>query len=623
MRLLLPRRSLPAWLFGVVLVVTSMAVFVPLLPSQPEAGLDPSWALGMNQAVAQGLRFGHDVIFPFGPYAAVYTWQFHPATDGLMVFGGLWIAAGFTVAAYLTLRREPWSLQICFLLAMMAVSPLRDALFFAYPLLVGMLVCGMNPEQKPLRSAPLLALLMVPLGLMPLVKQSMSAACLVAVVVSAMMLVYHRQWRLSFTTLSVPVVSMALFWTLSGQYPGDLWPYFASGAAVISGYTQAMALDGNPFEAIVYTLAAVFIIARVAQGDAGENLLTRGCRSLLFAGLLFLAFKAGFVRHDIHGLIAASFVLLCTLLVAQMRTPRPYFPVLLAGLLAFGMIVQGHPGRAKTMIKHIGQVYTAAARGIGERILNPDFLEQAFQTHLAAIHTATNLPTLTGTTDIYSYNQSGLLAARNSWQPRPVLQSYAAYSPDLAEVNRLHLLGERRPDNLIFRVQPIDRRLPSLEDGPSWRVILSDYVLASISGDSLILRRDATKAGNALPAASESVGAHELGETVAVNATQERVFARIEVKLTPWGRLRNLAFKPGQLRIKLTTADQVEHTYRFIAAMAQSEFLLSPLVKTTAEFGLLYGPSHALDGKRVVSFSITDESWPPSWQARYTLRQTP
>lgn len=320
MRLLHPQRSLPAWLFGVVLVVTSIAVFVPLLPSQPEAGLDPSWAFGMNQAVAQGLRFGHDVIFSFGPYAALYTWLFHPATDGLMVLGGLWIAAGFTVAAYLTLRREPWSLQICFLLAMAAVTPLRDALFFVYPLLVGMLVCGMNPEQRPLRSAPLLALLMVPLGLMPLVKQSMFLACLVAVIVSAMMLVYRRQWRLLFTALSVPLVSIALFWILSGQSTGDLWPYFASGTAVISGYTQAMALDGNPFEAIAYTLAAVFIIARVAQGGAGEDRLTRGCRSLLFAGLLFLAFKAGFVRHDIHGLIAASFVLLCTLLVAQTRS---------------------------------------------------------------------------------------------------------------------------------------------------------------------------------------------------------------------------------------------------------------------------------------------------------------
>lgn len=620
MQHVLPPRSLPAWLFGVALVVTSIAVFVPLLPTQPEAGLDPSWAFGMNQAVAQGLRFGHDVIFPFGPYAALYTWQFHPTTDGLMVFGGLCIATGFIVAAYLNLRRAFWGLQIGFMLAIAAVTPLRDSLFFVYPLLVGMLVCGMNAKQKPLHSAPLLALLMVPLGLLPLIKLSMSAACLVAVTVSAMVLFYRGKWRLLFTALSVPLASMALFWSLSGQSPGDLWQYLASGTAVISGYTQAMALDGNPFELIVYTVAAALIVARVAQNGDGEIPFTRACRSLLYAGVLFLAFKAGFVRHDVHGLIAASFVLLCTLLVALTHTPRPYLPVLLAGVLSFGMIVLGQPGIASAMIMQIGQTYDSAAQGIRQRVLTPDFLEQGFQERLAAIRAETNLPTLSGPTDVYSYNQSGLLAANNPWQPRPVLQSYAAYSPDLAEANRLHLLGERRPDNLIFRIQPIDRRFPSLEDGPSWRVILSGYTPAGMSGDSLILRRDTVEAAHALPI-WEPASTHELGETVVVAPTQEHVFARLQMNLTPWGRLRNLVFKPGQLRIKLKTEDQVEHTYRFIAAMAQSEFLLSPLVETNAEFSLLYGPSHAPVGRKVQSFSITDQSWPPSWEARYTLQQ--
>lgn len=621
MQRVLPRRSLPAWLFGVVLAVTSIAVFVPLLPTQPEAGLDPSWAFGMNQAVAQGLRFGHDVIFPFGPYAALYTRQFHPATDGLMVFGGLCLAMGFVVAAYLNLRREFWGLQIFFMLDMAAVTPLRDALFFVYPLLVGMLVCGMNAEQKPPDSTPLLALLMMPLGLLPLIKLSMSAACLVAVIVSALVLIHHSKWRLLFTALSVPVVSMALFWSLSGQSPGDLWQYLASGSAVISGYTQAMAVDGNPFEPIVYTIAAVLIVTRVGQGGAGENLFTRACRSLLFAGLLFLAFKAGFVRHDIHGLIAASFILLGALLAALTRTPRPYLPVFLAGVLSFGMIVHGQPGIASAMIRQIRQTYGSAAEGIGQRALIPDSLEQDFKERLATIRAETKLPTLAGPTDVYSYNQSGLLAANNIWQPRPVLQSYAAYSPDLAEANRLHLFGERRPDNLIFRIQPIDRRLPSLEDGPSWRVILSHYAPSGTSGGSLILRWDAANAGNVLPATSEPASTHELGETVMVDLTQEHIFAKLQMNMTAWGRLRNLVFKPGQLRIKLTTADQTEHTYRFIAAMAQSEFLLSPLVETNADFSLLYGPSHAPVGRKVQSFSITDESWPPSWEARYTLQQ--
>jgi hypothetical protein len=38
----------------------------------PRAGLDPSWVMSMNEGVADHMRIGHDVIFMFGPYAAVY-----------------------------------------------------------------------------------------------------------------------------------------------------------------------------------------------------------------------------------------------------------------------------------------------------------------------------------------------------------------------------------------------------------------------------------------------------------------------------------------------------------------------------------------------------------------------
>src|SRR3979490_2751051 len=82
-------------LFSVLLLITTICVFVPFSPSMPGEGLDPSWAFGMNQAVAQGLAFGRDIIFTFGPYASIYTTNFHPATDGLMVWSSLYLGLAF------------------------------------------------------------------------------------------------------------------------------------------------------------------------------------------------------------------------------------------------------------------------------------------------------------------------------------------------------------------------------------------------------------------------------------------------------------------------------------------------------------------------------------------------
>ena len=53
------------------LILTIACLFIPLNPAMPMEGLDNSWMFGMNQAVAQKLAFGRDIIFTFGPYASV------------------------------------------------------------------------------------------------------------------------------------------------------------------------------------------------------------------------------------------------------------------------------------------------------------------------------------------------------------------------------------------------------------------------------------------------------------------------------------------------------------------------------------------------------------------------
>ena len=54
------------------LFFTTLAVFVPFSPGMPAAGLDPSWRFGLNQAIGQGLAFGRDIIFTFGPHASIF-----------------------------------------------------------------------------------------------------------------------------------------------------------------------------------------------------------------------------------------------------------------------------------------------------------------------------------------------------------------------------------------------------------------------------------------------------------------------------------------------------------------------------------------------------------------------
>src|SRR5215471_2375058 len=80
-------RNLSEFGLWALLLITIISVFVPFSPIMPVEEIDHSWTLGINQAVAQGLAFGRDIIWNYGPYASILTREYHPATDSLMLAG--------------------------------------------------------------------------------------------------------------------------------------------------------------------------------------------------------------------------------------------------------------------------------------------------------------------------------------------------------------------------------------------------------------------------------------------------------------------------------------------------------------------------------------------------------
>ena len=56
-----------------------------------------------------------------------------------------------------------------------------------------------------------------------------------------------------------------------------------------------------------------------------------------------------------------------------------------------------------------------------------------------------------------------------------MIQSYAAFTPELADLNAAYLRSSHAPDNVFFECAPIDDHYPSLDDGLSWPVLLTRY----------------------------------------------------------------------------------------------------------------------------------------------------
>ena len=91
-------RRIAGFVASAFIIIGAISRFVPFFPIFPIAELDAGWQFGMNEALARGMVFGRDVIFTVGPYGSVETWQYHPATDALMMGGSGLLAFAFAAS---------------------------------------------------------------------------------------------------------------------------------------------------------------------------------------------------------------------------------------------------------------------------------------------------------------------------------------------------------------------------------------------------------------------------------------------------------------------------------------------------------------------------------------------
>ncbi len=261
--------------------------------------------------------------------------------------------------------------------------------------------------------------------------------------------------------------------------------------------------------------------------------------------------------------------------------------------------------------------YADAWDGVQARLAGSDALNRRFDATLAGIRNQLALPVRDGTTDIYSYGQSYLIASGNRWNPRPVLQSYSAYTPTLAWANRDHLQGPAAPDTLFFKVESIDGRLPALDDGPSWSALLENYRPENLQGGFLYLKKESS-AGKRVRFDAAGDGALSFDEQVAIPEGSGPVFVEIDIERSLAGKVMNALYKVDPLLIVLTLENGETVGFRLPSEMARSGFMVSPLILSASDFALLYANAFA-QGSRVKSFFIhaSDNGW--LWKTRYTV----
>ena len=599
-------------------------LFNPLIPVFPsDIPLDPAWVIGLNQAVSQNLIFGQDLIFTFGPYAAIYTKAYHPATNHLEIIGSLYLATLYIAALLLVLRNA----KIMSLIAMGAVllgfTTHLDPLFYSYPLLVGIYCWQLitpNDFKKPWHrhwELITIPLLFSGFGLYPLIKGPHFVLLLPIALLSAGLFLAKRKY---FEALLIPCsigISMVCFWLLADQQPVSLLSYFGNLIELIGGFSQAMSTPGNTWEILGYLIASSAILIYVLANGRLRYETLYLC--ILFGLFLFAAFKAGFVRHDGHALMASQSLIIAAILVTIIFPVRSAFLLLICVCAVFVYIEsQYKPNLLLHFFERARLTIQSPPQGLQLRLFHPKTIDDQFNQSLKMLASKRPLPILPGTTDIYPFDQSYLIASGNAWLPRPIFQSYHAYTKKLAQINAQFLAQSTSPNHLFFRVETIDQRLPSGDDGASWPFLLTMYRPNGFAGPYLILQKQEVTPSPAMHLISKSQA--RMGDWVSISPANAKVFASMDFEKSWRGKLKSAFYKSSTLLIHLRLKNNTIKQFRIIPDAAQTTFLLSPLIEDAHAFSKLYGNIDLLKMDTVQAFSISVDGNPKDWQPNYHFK---
>jgi hypothetical protein len=594
--------------------------------------LDSSWQVGLSLSQRLNLPMGSRLFFPYGPYGYL--------TVTTPFFLKQWLEA---VAAGAVIHVTLIAL-VCLLLARWRAGP---AVWVAVTIAV---VIGLPSFSGPDTEGQLVAILLAFFAV-ELVEQRVSVAAaalcgamlallllmkatavpLVAgvLVISLAALIFRRRLRAGITLVGAFAVCAAVLWFAAGLGIGDVSHYLHAALEFGSGYSGAMYFGGLT-PGIVLGGAVIVVLGLLGIGLLVRRRRGEGLWMLLAATALFPLFKDSFVRDGpvrdaiYYGVVAVLAGLSLAVVAPMLRSWLSRRQALAAGLLLACFLLgacwratdlSGVTGAGERLASY-GNVFRALLQSDTRHSLQAAPLQSAQAYYAATISALPPFPP-GATVDVMPWDV-GLIyeESRLQWDPRPVLQSYQAYTPWLDQFDADFLRGVTAPDYIIYSYLTVDDRYAAFDEPATFRALLESYrVVATIGSSVAILQR----VPRAPPPAESPDGTTcaALGTAITIPQHQgARTYAHVDLSRSLLGRVLDTLAKAPEARITLSTAAG-SSDHRLVAAVATDGLYVSDLLTSTPDIATAIAGS---GGVPMTSLTVSGD--PAGWSSRYCVTFT-
>lgn len=609
-----------------------MWMFLMLLPSfqnvqEYTKGLDPSWCIALKVAIEDKLLFGQDFLFTYGPLGFLNTGY---APKGfayqLVAFSvHLLIQVGFVVLIIEIVKKSASKVMALFF-AGLCFFPYRfvgDLSFSLLILQVGFLFLFL--QNKKIYSLGIVSVITI---IAFFIKLNLSLAMLV-IWFGSLSFFGLRRYLSAKSVVTLASISILLLLLLAYILQTNLAIYVSSGVKLIDGYIDAQAVMNDIYGirlvlafGVVLTVILFFLWIAWDYFLAQKNKNAKANQLFVFclvALSLFLSYKQSFSSlssTNLYGFLLFFPVIISLILLVE-NTKKVQAKVIVLVLLGFlfrnGLhwywsdgTLQGYAFSAlPTAKKDLGswqnrksnfegiQTFIGSSSAIGffTNAFNEQEVTYTKQDALVRqFPDEVNAYLRKGTVDILPWEIAYIMVNKLPYNPRPIVQTYQAYSGYLDSLNAQKYQSQTAPDYLLYQELPYREQFFFFYEGATKRAILTRFDVQNLikvkqeegNVDTLMVLKKSNRVKKEV-IISKSSKTIDTFSKLDLPPTQNILLIKWHLKYSILGQASKILFQPPYLFGVFEYTDGSSEKFRLVPNVLNGGVIANKRVRNNAE----------------------------------------
>lgn len=575
-------KKLAALPWGRVLGAALLTILTfPRIDLDTGLSVDNALAWAFNHLFSTGLEQGAHIVFPHGPLAFILYPQalggdLSAALIGLLAVLGTYYFAMLSIGTSADRSRT-----VLVGVVAAGLAPILQV----HLQLVAIVACGLLLHWRTESRGWLVLSLFVTLIALH-VRAGVGVMTCGLLAMHALLLMWKkRAWRMVLISLvgfivTAIILRLVLFGTLYGidTYYVGLWELTRASSAAVGLHPQ------NDWWSIAGAIIAFASVPLLARDRTLNHVL------VLFIPVLYAAWKHGMTREDVEHTRGLFIIALLVFALIIFLTERIKPPVVIA--MAVSLILGYHAlqptwGYKELTVAPVGvnrlhdwvferDTLSAAAIERSRTNLRPQVLPEALTQRLAQ-----------GTVDCYPWDYTYIPANDLAWRPRPVIQSYASYTPWLDAQNANFFRDGKGADRIIWHfandrwgghmASPDDRY--QLNDEPQALLEMLDNYTWTAGNDQVAILERSMPGKLAAPVDLGSVTGTWDSWIAVPKHTGGILRAKVDVEGTLLRAIKDFVYKDAVYTVLYRTAEGAAYAYRFVPDLATEGIWVAPFIQ--------------------------------------------